>query len=485
MPPQSDAPVPTDPPGGDYDLLPYLSLPLALTQPSHMGALAALYGFLAPAAGTARVLELGCASCGNIIPLAARFPDARFLGIDLSPRQIDLANARIALLGLTNIEARSGDITSLALGAEKFDYIICHGVFSWVPEAVRAAIFRLCQDHLTAGGMATISYNVLPGWRLRQVIRDICMRHAGSSGTPQQRVARARAALDQLAASARDTEPYGQLLRTEAKKLVRRPASYILGEFLAAENTPFLFEDFVAAAARYGLDFLCEADLHSGTPELLLASQQQDRLTSEQRADFVTGRTFRRSVLIRALRQPSSPTDYLQSLYFASSSRSADASRSPASQDAQAASVLRQLAGAYPATLPLAALTVTGSPEALHNSLRSLLFRGSAIASSVPMTMGTAAASRPSAWWLARAEAGAGQSWVSSLRHTPVPLPRLAAMLLCLLDGTRGRAELAGLVENAIQGGEITLPELAGAAPAQYVEEKLAFFATKFLLEPD
>ncbi len=58
----------------DYDLLPYPSMPITHTQPAHLAALARLFGAEAPSVERARVLELGCAAGGNIIPLAARFP---------------------------------------------------------------------------------------------------------------------------------------------------------------------------------------------------------------------------------------------------------------------------------------------------------------------------------------------------------------------------------------------------------------------------
>src|ERR1700712_2338751 len=121
----------------DYDLLPYPSMPLAYTQPAHLAALATLFGLAPPNAEQARVLELGCAAGGNIIPLAARFPQASFLGIDLSQRHIADGQDRIATLGLCNVRLQQSDLTTLELGNEEFDYIICHGVFSWVPEAAR------------------------------------------------------------------------------------------------------------------------------------------------------------------------------------------------------------------------------------------------------------------------------------------------------------------------------------------------------------
>jgi len=152
----------TDEPGGDYDRLPYPSMPFAHTQPAHLAAVAALFGLSAADAGTARVLELGCAAGGNIIPLAARFPQASFVGIDLSPKQIESGRRRVAALGLSNIGLEQADLASLDMAGRHFDFVICNGVFSWVPVATQAAILRICERVLAPDGVATISYNVFP-----------------------------------------------------------------------------------------------------------------------------------------------------------------------------------------------------------------------------------------------------------------------------------------------------------------------------------
>ena len=140
---------------------------------------ARLFGLRPALPSQANVLELGCASGGNLIPLAARYPDATFLGIDFLTVQVSAAQRQIAALGLTNIRIEQGDITNFSV-AEKLNYIICHGVYSWGPEATRAAILRLCRDGLTNHGVAYISYNTYPGWRLRQVVREAMLFHAGA-----------------------------------------------------------------------------------------------------------------------------------------------------------------------------------------------------------------------------------------------------------------------------------------------------------------
>jgi cyclopropane fatty-acyl-phospholipid synthase-like methyltransferase len=151
-----------------YDDLPYVSHPFPQTHPARLGAVARIFKLTAPDLSRARVLELGCAAGGNLIPLAARHPDAYFLGVDLSQRQIEEGQQRVAALGLSNINLRRQSLTDLWSKDGGFDYIICHGVYSWVPEQVRDAILRIARENLAPNGVAFISYNVQPGWRLRQ-----------------------------------------------------------------------------------------------------------------------------------------------------------------------------------------------------------------------------------------------------------------------------------------------------------------------------
>ena len=253
-------------PGGDYNAVPYVSTAIVQSHPARLFALAKLFGLTPPAMETASILELGCASGGNIIPLAARFPRARFVGIDLTPRHVDEGQTRIRALGLTNIEIQQGDVTTLEL-SESFDCVICHGVYSWVPPAAREAILRIAARNLKRDGIAYISYNVFPGWQMRGIIRDLMLFHAGHLGPPDIRIAMARGVLDTVAKMANPGTSYGARLREEARALAMQTDAYILGEFLAPDNAPCYFRDFTAAAERQGLVYLCDSAIEMCLPE--------------------------------------------------------------------------------------------------------------------------------------------------------------------------------------------------------------------------
>lgn len=512
-----------------YDVLPYPSMPITYAQPAHLAALGILFGMVPPAVDHARSLELGCASGGNIIPLAARFPSASFLGIDLSHRHISDGRKRIAKCALQNVQLRQDDLTTIDLSGEQFDYVICHGVFSWVPRATQDAILGLCRDALAPNGLATISYNVLPGWHMRHVIRDLCLYYAGKDGTPQSRVAKARVALEQIAECTDDTEPYGHLLRTEARRLKRVPSSYMLGEFLALENTPCYVQDFIQRAKGFGLDFLCEADLFDAVPQTLDAATRNritslvapDRLAQEQQIDYITGRLFRRSVLVRqqtdtAPRRVPRP-DQLSFLHIASPIRpdgvtnengtivfKDERERPITVKDPTIGHALKRLGAAFPKTLSCDELlggtqmdpkAKPEDAERLRHAIFTMVLAGRASISVLPLQVGNAADEWPKAWRFAQIEAMSGQPWITSLRHVGIPMHPVLLVLLPYLDGTHARPELRALLFNALERGVVQVPELPGDQPlplretidalaGTYLDWSLSYLARHALLVP-
>jgi 2-polyprenyl-3-methyl-5-hydroxy-6-metoxy-1,4-benzoquinol methylase len=155
-----------------YDEVPYESHPYPQTHPSRLAAVATLFGLRPPAVETARVLELGCAAGGNLTPVAEAFPKATLLGVDASARQIGDGQRFVERLGLSNLTLKHANILDLGPDLGTFDYIICHGVFSWVQTPVQEKILDICAKHLSPSGIAYISYNTYPGWHMRGMIRD-------------------------------------------------------------------------------------------------------------------------------------------------------------------------------------------------------------------------------------------------------------------------------------------------------------------------
>ena len=291
-----------------YDLTPYQSFAYPETHPNRLAVLASLFGRSpAPLAGC-RVLEIGCAGGGNLLPIAAALPQAQFVGLDYSQVQIDAATHAAQALGLTNIrfvceDMRSVDATSLG----EFDYVIAHGIYSWLPADAQAAMLTLCRDCLAEAGVAYVSYNTLPGWHMRGMVRDLMLFHAASFGDGPPDVAQAKALLELMATHVpEENNPYGQYLRSELKMLSGMNASYLAHDHLEKHNEPLYFRDFIARAQGADLDYLGEAefftmlgsDLAAGAKSQLSA-EITDIVRLEQYFDFMRNRSFRQTLLVR------------------------------------------------------------------------------------------------------------------------------------------------------------------------------------------
>jgi len=521
-------------PGGQYEAVPYESMPFAQSQPSNLAALAVLFGLRPPAVATARVLELGCASGGNIAPLAARFPQSHFTGVDLARRHVEMGRARIAGLGLSNIDIRLGDLADPDVVTGEYDYIVCHGVYSWAPPAAQEGILNICARRLAPNGVAYVSYNVLPGWQLRMIVRDIFRFHSRdldrAKADPKDRVARGRWLLDQLASVSSEATPYGQLLRREARQLSGLSDSYILGEFLSEENAPCYFHEFVERAKKAGLDYVTDTDLHTSLPEnispdlhrLLTAMAGPDPRVAEQYYDFFHGRQFRQSVLVRGSGSPGArrTADHrrIAPLHFASSLRIDPAQskgdaivlrdpggRTITTNDPLVAKAFDHLGASLPETRSLRQIVqhlgVAGDAErqaAAERVLAAILrviVAGLATMSAAPVATGRASDAKPRAWRVAREDGKAGQPWTTNLKHMPVKLDEVARALLPLVDGENDRsalaARLAALMREAGGAGSIVADALADRPDANdaagllsRVDQALRQMELLALLEP-
>lgn len=166
-----------------YEETPYFSNAFKWCAPGYIRAAAYLYGVKLPAVSTARILEIGCAAGGNCLPAAFLYPNASIVGIDISETQIREGQGVIKRAGLKNIQLYAMCLTEITPKWGEFDYIVMHGVMSWVPAELQPEIFRLCQQNLSANGAAYISFNTYPGWKAHELLRELMLWHSADLAT--------------------------------------------------------------------------------------------------------------------------------------------------------------------------------------------------------------------------------------------------------------------------------------------------------------
>ena len=132
-----------------YDEVSYPGQFIPMTHPDRMATMAILHGMIPPPVASCRVLELGCCDGGNLLTMAQTLPQASLVGVDLSARQVAEGLAAIESMSVRNVELRALNLTNLDDAFGLFDYIICHGVYSWVPAPVRDRILEICAEPRT------------------------------------------------------------------------------------------------------------------------------------------------------------------------------------------------------------------------------------------------------------------------------------------------------------------------------------------------
>jgi methyltransferase-like protein/SAM-dependent methyltransferase len=290
-----------------YDEVPYPSGAFEQTHPDRLATVATLFGMKPAPIATCRVLELGCASGGNLVPMAHALPGASFLGVDISSREIADGLPWIERLGLRNLRLEQRDILELDASLGTFDYIIAHGVLSWVPRVVQDKIFEIFGQLLSPNGVAYVSYNALPGCHIRKMLRDMMRFHVRDLDTPERRTAQGRALAGFLAGAIPDNNPlYRKLLEGEMERIGKLSDEVLLHDDLSELNEAFYFHDVVGRAAPHGLKYLGEALFADMQDQLYSPQVRQtlrasgDLVTCEQYLDFLACRAFRQTLFCRS-----------------------------------------------------------------------------------------------------------------------------------------------------------------------------------------
>jgi SAM-dependent methyltransferase/methyltransferase-like protein len=478
-----------------YDLLPYTSVAFPRTQPSHLAGIARLFGLDVASVGQARILELGCAAGGNVIPLAARHSGATFVGVDVSPAQIAAGQARLSHLGVSNLTLTCRSITDVGAADGNFDYIICHGVYSWVPAPVREAILRVCRERLSPRGIAVVSYNVLPGWRVMQATRDCLLLDTSGESDPRRRGPRARELLELLVRGCPSDGAYGAALRQGAELLGKMSDDYIVHEFLDETNEPCTFRDFVAAARQHGLGYLADADLSSmiagnyaeETAKAIGVLGNGRLLATEQMIDTITGRLFRHSILVGSERVNSIDRNLgherVEGLHFITDrdlsmvvdpggdGTLANANGMKAAIKAPLMNAITRLIEMFPASASIEELAPALPPAmrdangraVLRDAMLRLVLAGLATARAERVPAATMAGAKPFACPLVREDASRGARMTANLRHEHVELDAFAQQVLPLLDGSRDADAVTAVILQRVSDGRLMFSRGNGA----------------------
>ncbi len=479
-----------------YDRVPYVGCEDPCTHVRQLEALATILG-LSPAPVTAcRVLEIGSASGRNLIPQAVQYPSSRFQGLDLSRRQIESGRAFVRRLELTNIDLTHASLEEVDEAWGQFDYILCPGVFSWVAPPVQEKLLSICKRNLAPQGVALVSYNTYPGWRFHDVARDIMRYHAGKFEDAGQQVLEARKLIQFMAQSCPDGMSHRAFFEETSRFLDRSRDAYVFHDFLAEDNYPLYFHEFVARAEKVALRFLAEANFANMVTSFMPDAIRQvlertPTIQREQLLDFIHNTAYRKTLLChQEIESRSLNMDALAGMYFSlrqvPDPRQFDVTndepvsfalkhRRMTTSSPLGNAALRTLIDIRPASISLDQLrelsfqrlsggafdTTSSTVQQWNHQLAAAMAAcfGAGLVNVFlhPPTVAQNVSRRPTATRLARAQAEEGEAVTSELNE-PVRLEPQQRRLLLMLNGKREVRDLPELLSAQSPAG----PESAG-----------------------
>ena len=295
--------------------IPYLPGYYPQQSPVHMVVAARLSGIacdLPDDDDPVHYLELGCGTGLGALALAAANPSWRVTGVDFNPAQIATARAFARQSGVRNATFHEADLATLAGGSQadaipEADFVSAHGLWSWVPPAVRAGVVRLLRAKVRAGGLVHLSYNTLPAWQgalgMQRLIRTAGLARARRSDRQALAGLELLRALHGAGASHLAGVP---LVDKLVKAMPDMAPAYLAHEFMNANWSPCFHADVVAALAEAKLEWIGPANLLETLTGLVLTPAErkvfdsvEDVLDRELIKDLCLARSLRHDIFVR------------------------------------------------------------------------------------------------------------------------------------------------------------------------------------------
>lgn len=474
-------------PSFTYDTVAYPTAIIPALTPERLQAAGMMHGWLGPDPATASVLEIGCGDGLNAIGIAALAPRSRATGFDLAESAI-ARGVRIArAAGIGNVDLHAADILTYPRDGAPFDYIVCHGVYAWVPEPVRTAILDLIGARLAPGGVAYVSYDCLPAAAAKAQLGAFLNARLGHIGG----AARAAAAFELLAVLAANQRGESRLkveLDNFMRNLPRADPTQVFHDILAEHYAPVSLAGFASAAANAGLAVAGDADYQdhfagdvTESARSLLAAMAGDMVACGSLLDMLRGSNmFRRTILHRAgAPPPPADQDALRTLRFETLGHREEVEEGGEAVVRYAngkgswliagapheTAIMEMLLDAAPREIALAEFEArAGAPDfaALIGALRKVCAYGLAAAHATPQPFVAMPGERPEIGALIRAMVAQGIPAIT-LRHLPLQAEDPGSRhFIDLCDGSRDRAALVRDMAARL-GTPVELPAVEAA----------------------
>jgi SAM-dependent methyltransferase/methyltransferase-like protein len=473
----------------DYDAFFFESLSNPERHIDRLYAQALLKGVLPTHPRCAQVLEIGCSTGANIIPQAILYPKSHFVGVDVSKEQISLAQNVSLSLGLKNIEFLPIGVEHLNRISRSFDYIICHGLYSWVGLDTQRMLIEQIAHYLSPNGVGYLSYNTKIGWQNCQLIKRHLIECTHEILDSSVKIARARKIIEAALEIGRINE---LLLHSRTVQFLTYLAAVsdalLLHEYLNPHASGVSVRTLDHDLKAYHLQYFGDARPQRESVDLIgfdtASSSQIDirqQMTSAEKDDLndlLRPKSFRAALVVRAgLKEKRvDSNELLSSLYFASPlvllSQEVDIDTNAPSAylfmrgeeqpfrvfEEIVARIVIKLTQTWPEPVSGQSLFTSLHTDSERSELLRLIYSGAIEVSSGNFGCTSVLEYKPATSPYVRLQAQSN-TIVSTLKHEYFRINDFERLLLKLLDGTKTKESLADAMQSAFDLGELRIAQ--------------------------
>jgi hypothetical protein len=270
-------------------------------------------GHLPPRRSGMHYLELGFGQ-GISASIHAAASPGEYWGTDFNPVQAAHAQGLVQVAGA---DAKFFDDSFADFAARDdlpdFDYIILHGIWSWVSDENRRVLVDIFRDRLKVGGIVYFSFNTLPGWAAAMPLRHMMSIHMEAAGTHAEgmvsRIDSAIAFANRLADVGARYFTANPTAKERLANIASQNRQYLAHEYFNRDWAPMYFAE--------AHEWLADAKLKFAAPAVALDQLLAYNLTAPQRdvlggisydvlretvRDYMLNNQFRRDLYSRGAR---------------------------------------------------------------------------------------------------------------------------------------------------------------------------------------
>lgn len=250
-------------------------------QPVWLSSLVGFLGAVVPDITTPySYCELGCGVGINLLIAAATNPQGQFVGVDFNEKHLAIARSAAQSIGLKNIRFIQEDFAGFAKSNNLFfDFIVTHGVWSWVSPLQQQSVMRVVAKSLKPKGLFYLHYMCHPGATRMIPVQKLLNELAHQlSGTSEQNV---QAGIDLLGRLDEVGVFWDQpALSANVQALKQKNASYLAHDFLNDHWRPQHSVDVHRLVAQADVVYLGSADAFENLDNLSIPGGVQPLLAN-------------------------------------------------------------------------------------------------------------------------------------------------------------------------------------------------------------